>query len=70
MAGNLPAQTKPETGTLGGLERRVGVSHRTCYVVRKLCERVEVCSQCLMLLRGTLTAEGRGSGGAGGHMPR
>lgn len=47
MAGNLPAQTKPETGTLGGLERRVGVSHRTCYVVRKLCERVEVCSQCL-----------------------
>lgn len=47
MAGNLPAQTKPETGTLWGLERRVEVSHRTCYVVRKLCERVEVCFQCL-----------------------
>ena len=47
MAENLPAQMKPETGTLGSLERRVGVSQRMCCVVRKPCERAEVCSQCL-----------------------
>lgn len=28
MVGNLPAQTKPETGTLGSLERRVGGSQQ------------------------------------------